>query len=309
MKFGLPMRYITVTNFLAFSLAVLFVGEGLANETEVRAAINTYVTAFNSKDIGKVESLWSENAVYVDHQSGERTVGRSQIVDDIKTVFASQAAPILAGSVEHVRVIKDDVASVDGDVVLSIGDERLVTKFSAILLKQNGSWVIDSLEERAVVVPASAAEALQELNWLVGTWEDTSTETSVRTVVKPAIGGSFLIRSFETIAAEGAPLRGTQIIGWDPRAQAFRSWSFDADGSFGDGVWIKSENDWLIKSTQTLADGRAASGTFVMKIQDANTFTVQLIGREIEGELQPASSTVTVKRLLDKPVSDETPSK
>jgi hypothetical protein len=54
-----------------------------------------------------------------------------------------------------------------------------------------------------------------------------------------------------------------------------------------------------VKSTQTLADGSAASGTYVMTPGD-DSMTVQLIGHEIDGALQPASETVTIVRAEDE---------
>lgn len=272
----------------------------------MREAINAYVIAFNSKDLVTIETLWGENAIHIDQQSGERTTGRGDILRDIQSVFENSSTLSLAGSVENVRMIKDDVATVDGTVMLSTGGIPTVNQFSAILLKRDGQWTIDTLEERAINPPATAANALRELDWLVGEWQDTTSETQVRVLVKSAIGGSFLVRSFEANGDDGAPLQSTQIIGWDPRAQHFRSWTFNADGSFGDGLWTRNHDQWMVKSTQTLADGRAASGTYVMTIQNADAFTVQLIGREIEGEPQPASEVVTVKRVVEEANSTTT---
>ncbi len=300
-------------NNLVYLLTLLFsagsIGGVSADEGAVREAIKAYVAAFNARDLSTLEKLWSEKAVHVDEQSGERTEGRAQIIQDIKTVFENSSVLNLAGSIDQVRLVKEDVATISGDVSLSVGSDPILNQFSAILLKQNGTWVIDSMEEREVVQPPSAADAMVELDWLVGKWQDAENTNPVQASVKLAIGGSFLVRSFEATTAEGTPLQSTQIIGWDPRAQQFRSWTFDADGSFGDGVWTKSDNQWLIKSTQTLADGRAASGTYVMTMQDADSFTVQLIGREIEGELQPASNTVTVKRVVKEAVSSAAPTR
>jgi ketosteroid isomerase-like protein len=294
----LSMRSKDLFGWLAFILTLCSADIICADEGEVRAAIKSYVTAFNNRDLATIEKLWSETAVYVDQQTGERTEGRSKIVQDIKTVFESKSLLNLAGTIEHIRIIKEDVATVDGQVSLSTDSQLSVNQFSALLLKKNGQWTIDTMEERAIALPLSAADALQELAWLVGEWQDASSDSPVRSLVKSAVGGAFLVRSFEATSDDGGLLQSTQIIGWDPRAQQFRSWTFDADGSFGDGVWSKNDNQWLIKSTQTLADGSAASGTYVLTIQNADAFTVQLIGREIEGEPQPASPVVTVQRTV-----------
>jgi hypothetical protein len=36
---------------------------------------------------------------------------------------------------------------------------------------------------------------------------------------------------------------GTQWIGWDPAAKQIRSWSFEADGGYGESVWTKQGAD------------------------------------------------------------------
>ena len=56
-------------------------------------------------------------------------------------------------------------------------------------------------------------------------------------------------------------LEGTQVIGWDPAAGTIRSWMFDSDGGFGEGIWSKKDNSWIVKFSQVLPDGRKASAT------------------------------------------------
>ena len=87
------------------------------------------------------------------------------------------------------------------------------------------------------------------------------------------------------------------------RFETIRSWSFNSDGSFGDGVWSEVGDAWHVKTTQTLADGSAASGTFVMT-PDGDSMTVQLIGHEIEGAPQPSSDEITVVRKAEDSSSD-----
>ena len=83
-----------------------------------------------------------------------------------------------------------------------------------------------------------------------------------------------------------------------------RSGSFSSDGSFGDGVCSQVGEAWHIATTQTLPDGDAASGTFVITPLDEQSMTVKLIGHEIEGAPQPASDVVTIVRAADQATSD-----
>ena len=108
---------------------------------------------------------------------------------------------------------------------------------------------------------------------------------------------AFLIRSFEATFDDGEPLSGTQIFGWDPRAQQIRTWTFNSDGSFGDGTVSKNGDEWMVKMNQMQSDGRLASGTSVITRVDNDTIEVQKIGESIDGEPIPASEPVTVVRV------------
>lgn len=274
-----------------------FAESSKADDAEVRDAITAYVVAFNAKDADSVASMWTENASHTDRSLFETTEGRDAIMADINEVFAADTPVKLSGSVENVRLITPAVASVQGAVAVTVGDQVATTdRFSAILVKQDGRWMIDSLEESPVVAPESSSAALSQLDWLVGSWKDDGGPTPVQSVVRPAIGGAFLVRSFESTMPDGAAIVSTQIIGWDAARSQIRSWTFDGDGSHGEGTWVNTGNEWLVKSTQTLSDGRMASGTYVIKPQSADAMTVQLIGRQIDGQMMPSSDVVTVVR-------------
>ena len=55
-----------------------------------------------------------------------------------------------------------------------------------------------------------------------------------------------------------------QRIGWDPLTKQIKSWVFDSEGGYGDALWTRKGNQWVIKSTGVLPDGRTASATHVL---------------------------------------------
>jgi uncharacterized protein (TIGR02246 family) len=292
--------------------ALLFVGSAAvdvrADDAAIRKFLGAYVDAFNKQDLDSVSAMWAENASYVDRETGERTKGRAAIRADLEKVFQKPTKTRLEGTVDRVRFIKPDVASVEGKTTTSVpNEEPNVSQFTATVVKQGEDWKIQSVEEMAVSQPATAYDALRELEWLVGNWVDNSKGPPVVSTFRWSENKTFLIRSFSTKDGEKVTRLGTQIIGWDPRSRQIRSWSFNSDGSFGDGVWSKAGNDWSIKSTQTLSDGRAASGTYVFTRIDASTLTLRLVGQEIEGEPVPKSKPVSLHRISDasRPGADE----
>ncbi|TWT74115.1 SgcJ/EcaC family oxidoreductase [Allorhodopirellula solitaria] len=288
------MRFQSVRHGIAAAMLILVctpVHAG-AEDAEVQDAIKEYIAAFNAKNAEALAVMWTEDASHVDHAMAETTSGRDEIMADIQAVFKQPEDVKLSGSIDSVRMITAEVARVTGEVgVMVSGEEPSLNRYSAIVVNNEAGWQIDSMEEMPIPTPVSSAAALTPLEWLVGDWTDESGEDPVQTHVHWALGGGFLIRTCTSEAAQS-----TQIIGWDARGGEIRSWTFHSDGSHGEGVWSPSGDDWMIRSTQTLEDGRMASGTYVFHREGDDAFTIKLMGREIEGEPQVPSDPARVIR-------------
>ena len=89
----------------------------------------------------------------------------------------------------------------------------------------------------------------------------------------------------------------TQWIGWDPVAKTVRSWSFHANGGFGEGTWSQDGNTWTIKTTAVLPDGTKASATDVVTLVDADTITIQAKSRVLDGKPLPDVKEIRLKRV------------
>src|SRR5262249_36051651 len=63
---------------------------------------------------------------------------------------------------------------------------------------------------------------------------------------------------------EGPARKSTQRIGWDPAAGKIRSWLFDADGGFAEGIWTLVDDGVVIKSASVNPDGSTASATMTI---------------------------------------------
>jgi uncharacterized protein (TIGR02246 family) len=273
-----------------------------ANEAPdpVRQALQAYVDAFNSHDPAAVAALWTEKGVHVNKETGERTSGRDALTKDFTELFASSPAIALSGEAEEVRMIGGDAAVVDGVTTIVAPDQEPTSSaFTAVMVKQGDKWLIDAVHESDVPTPETAREALAPLEWMVGSWQDETDGAAITTKVRWSASESFLVRSY-SMARDGQPeFEGTQVIGWDPAAKQVRSWAFNSDGSFGEGVWSENGADWLIRSVYTLPDGRSASATQVLTPVDADTATVQMIAKEVDGAPEPSTDPVTMKRIAD----------
>jgi len=287
--------------FVLTTLSTVWLAENVvaADEVQIGNSLADFVAAFNEKNAEKLAACWTETATHTDRETGERTEGRAAIQADFTKIFMAQPSIKLSASVTRFKLVTADVAQVEGQTTVIGGDGvPAESVFSAIMTRSGEKWLFDSIEETTAPIPATPADALQQLEWLIGEWIDESGDVKVRTTFRWSANRAFLLRSFVAESADGNVLEGTQIIGWDANLQQIRSWTFNSDGSFGSSSWSKNENSWMAKSSQTSANGDISSGTYVLEQVDENTFTLQLIGHEINGGPQPASSAATIKRVL-----------
>ncbi|AMV32166.1 SnoaL-like domain protein [Pirellula sp. SH-Sr6A] len=266
---------------------------------EIDSAIRAYVTAFNEQKLDTIALAWTPECVHVDRETGEKTLGRDSIRKDLEEVFAAPSKMRLSGQIQTIRLVRPDVAIVDGETTVSAMDiEPITNQFSAVLVKNDGKWQIDSMEEMPLPTPASASDSLSILAWMEGTWVDGAPGSQVFSSVRWSSNKAFLIRSMTEEVDGTVNNLGTQIIGWDPRSRQIRSWVFNADGSFGEGVWTKANETWMIKSSQTLADGSLSSGTYLLDRRSNDELTIQLVGHEVNGEMLPNSEPAVMKRVV-----------
>jgi uncharacterized protein (TIGR02246 family) len=265
---------------------------------EIRQRLNEYLSAFNQNDASAVGAYWAAGAVSLNEETGDRVTGRDALIADFQKYFQASQGARLTGSAEHVRLLRPDVAVVDGETTLFTPDgEPTRSAFTAILVKESGAWLFESSQERDLPTPETPYAALRDLEWLVGDWRDQTDGVEVNTTVRWSPNQAFLIRSFSAAYEGGDALEGTQVIGWDPRAKQYRTWSFLSDGSFGEGAVSRSGDQWLIKMSHVQSDGSTAAATQVITLVDENTMRVDKIGETIDGAPAPSSEPVTVVRV------------
>jgi uncharacterized protein (TIGR02246 family) len=266
----------------------------------VQQAMATYVEAFNRHDAETLVDLWTPTGTYVNKETGERSSGREALAKDFAKVFTASPEIFLSGGADEVRVIGGDTAIVDGvTTVVQPNAEPSISAYTAIFVKQEGKWLLDTVHESDLPTPETSRQALKPLQWMVGTWQDESDTATVTSIMRWSPSEAFLIRSYDVIREDEEPFQGTQIIGWDPAVKQIRSWAFNSDGSFSEGSWSQNGAEWIVRKTETLADGRLASGTQVITQVDADTVTVQTIAKEIDGAPEPTADSVTMKRTGD----------
>jgi uncharacterized protein (TIGR02246 family) len=278
-----------------------------ADHQVIRQRVISYVETFNSQDAAAVGAYWMDDGVSIAAETGERTAGRAALQEEFAAFFRENPGSRLMGEVSSIRMIRPEVALVEGRTTLFVADpEPVESAFTAVLVKEGDQWLISSSHEHDLPAPPTPYDALKELEWMVGVWEDQSEVANVTTTVRWSPRRAFLIRSFSAQFGEDEVLEGTQVIGWDPQSKQIRTWIFNSDGSFGQGTVAKHDDEWMLKMWQILSDGRLAAATKVMTRVDDDTFTVQTIGETVDGEPAPASEPVTVRRTAEAPAVSQT---
>jgi uncharacterized protein (TIGR02246 family) len=277
-----------------------------ADEAAIRKNAEAYVMAYNARDAKALAALWSPDAVYADPDSGAAITGRAAIEEYFTSALSGDVVDKLEVEVAAVEFVSPSVAIEHGVArVLRPNEEPEVTEYSAVNVKQGGEWLLDRVSEKSSPEPPrSNYQRLQKLEWMVGSWIDEDESVSIQTDCEWTKNRNFLTRSFAVVSAAGVETAGTQIIGWDPAAKRIRSWLFDSNGGFGEGVWTEKEGVWSIQSTITLPDGAKATAVNLMKPIDNDSFTWQSVNRAIDGQLQPNVSEVLVVRAADELASE-----
>jgi uncharacterized protein (TIGR02246 family) len=244
---------------------------------EIRDMLAGYLSAFNRHDAVALAGHWTADGENLDLESGRRTQGRDAVEQVFRSLFSVDATASIDLDVESIRRVGDDTAIVDGVSRMTFADDAVSSRFSAVLVRQSGRWLLHSVREstegssdvdRAEPQPMGLAA----LAWLRGAWEDVDEGVTMSTQTVWALDESFLVRSHlitdDAAGFSGAALRHaedipallpaesgttdevpratpatreiTEIIGWDRVQNRPRGWLFDSAGDFAEASWESS---------------------------------------------------------------------
>jgi uncharacterized protein (TIGR02246 family) len=306
---GVALRPVAPRRLSAASLA----GNAPAGlQAEVDAMLGEYLRDFNRHDTVAVASHWTERGENLDLDSGETTAGREAVRDVFAALFDEDADAAIDIDVQSIRPVRCDVAVVDGTSTVRFGDgARAGSRFSAVMVRQDGRWMLDSVRESARPDATAGDERpLDQLAWLVGAWEDPRPGMVASTRCFWSAGRAFLIRTHAVsgIAAAGEVAAGipallpeaeiaerevTEIIGWDPDSQFIRSWVFTSAGRFAEGMWSRTGEGWRVRFEGRGADmGRACECMLTRRGPDAVTVSGARDG--LAADLTPVCDVVRV---------------
>ena len=82
----------------------------MSKEAEIESVIESYVTAFNARDVEKLAAHWCSEGVYTSRTSGEQVAGREAIAKEFASMLGDDAGPKLAVTTESIEFISPNVA-------------------------------------------------------------------------------------------------------------------------------------------------------------------------------------------------------
>jgi hypothetical protein len=91
-------------------------------------------------------------------------------------------------------------------------------------------------------------------------------------------------------------MSGTHRIGWDPAEQKIRSWVFDSEGGFAQGLWARDDNRWVVKMTGVNREGKTASSTNITTKVGKDRMTWQSRDRIVGDDVLPDIEEIPIVR-------------
>ncbi len=238
-----------------------------SNRPEDERALQELAVAFarsyGAGDARSLASLFTDDAEMIDEHGG-RVRGRPAIEGVFGSMFHQRPGATIRIAPTSVRFLGPDIAQEEGQSTLTVGDEPPSTRhYTALLVKQGDRWRVASLREEPEP-SVTPHQRLRELEWLVGDWTDESPDSVVHATCRWSQDGHYLLRDFTVHVQGNSVMTVNERIGWDPSVRQIRSWVFDSEGGHGTGLWSRAGNEWVIKSSGVMPDGRIATATHIL---------------------------------------------
>jgi len=265
-------------------------------EADVRKASAAYVEAYNTRDYAALAAQWATQAELV--EGNTRIVGREAIVASIRGWLERHPQAKLAITVTGVEQVAGPLARVRGSLAFTKrpGEKPVASPFVSLRVLEDGVWRV----AESIVAPNHAA-ALEELGWLVGTWQATDAKagTTVEMRYEKAAGGEALVGRTITRPNQGDVIESLDVIHVDRATGAVRSWLFDSTGARAEGVFSADGASFNRSFTGIPAGGTGSGSTAwtqVLVPGGEGRFTLHSIERSIDGRHLPDKPPLHFKR-------------
>lgn len=258
--------------------------------TEVKAATEAYVAAFNEGQADQIGEFWAEDADYTT-SAGQLYRGRKAIQELMTADSAAEGRAKLKIADALVRLLKSDVALQDGVLEFAAADGVIDrSRYTAVWLKGDKGWKLTSVRDLGALPEIQAPQVrenpLKQLEVLVGEWKADDEMASIQLTAAWKLNQQFLEFDYKVTPKEGEAFTVLQLIGWDPVEETVRSWYFDSHGGHGSGLWEKTEGGWSVLSSGVTATGLLGGAIYNYE-PTGKILTLTITSREVAGQPFP----------------------
>ncbi len=267
-----------------------------ADVKAIRATAEAFEKAYNAHDPKAIAALFSVDGEIVD-ESGDARQGRAEIEGVFSAVFEEYPDATMSVDIAAIRFLGPGLAEEDGsvNVVHVPGEAAEQNRYTVLHLKQDGKWLMASARD----LPEDQAEPaakLKQLEWLIGDWVDESPDSLITSTYAWTDNRNYILSEFRIQVVGREVMSGSQRIGWDPLAKVIRSWVFDSEGGFSEGVYSQDGDRWMVRLNGVTRDGEPASATNVFTVLGKDRISWQSRDRTVAGKAMPDTDTYIVVR-------------
>jgi uncharacterized protein (TIGR02246 family) len=267
-----------------------------ADEAAIRANVDRFVKAYNAGDAKGVAALFMADGQVQDKQ-GNKAEGRDAIAQTFTGLFKEVPGRRIEVFVESLQFIGADLAVEVGTTkeTSSPTEPPEYDRYTVLHVKRNGKWQMALARDEEGPVD-SPHERLLPLAWLIGDWIDDGGSTVVASTCRWSKDGNFLLQNFKLKVSGKDAMDVSQRIGWDPLAKCIRSWVFDSEGGYGESVWARDGDSWLIRARGVRQDGTTASATNLLRPMGKDGYVYRSTDRVVGDERQPTIEVKVVRK-------------
>jgi uncharacterized protein (TIGR02246 family) len=255
------------------------------------------VRAFGQRDAAAMAAHWTEQGEYIQN-GGQPIRGRGEIekgyAEFFKTIKGEQKVEV---QLDTVRFPSAAVALIETTLRRKNDEGEIVAsaRQDAVLARDGEQWKLAVVREsdRDVRPPVS----LKDLEWLIGTWRAVTPDREVTITYKWDENKAFIRGIFTVKEGTKAIESGTETIGRDNADGVIRTWLFQSDGGFADGVLAREDGKWTIDVHAARADGSKLAATIIYVPVDPHTFTWQAVNQVLDGVTAADTPPIKVTRL------------
>jgi uncharacterized protein (TIGR02246 family) len=263
---------------------------------EISALSKKFAEAFNAGKIDEAVTLFAEQGELID-EDGVVYRGREELKQLITAFLEKYPGAQIGEEVESIRKV-GPLAVKEGIRTMASKDGKSLTRmrFITTYAQTDGGWQVASIRDFGDEHPMTPGEMLKPLDWLIGEWINEGTDARVSITYRWSDDKNFILGDFHVKNAAGEESHSTQRIGFDPVLGKPRSWIFDSDGGFGEGIWTQVDDGWIVNSNAVMPDGLTGSATLKFAATESDRFAIAGMNRIVGDQLEEDFEITVVKK-------------